>query len=72
MIKLEGLEKKLDITAVYSLDSGTSGVSSVLSMSYVALSSIANNTSTEAMTTLLAAVQTQITSLRQLFQRDQH
>ena len=25
MIKLEGLEKKLDITVVHSLDSGTSG-----------------------------------------------
>ena len=63
IIKLEGCEKVLDITAVLSLDSGTSGVSSVPSMSYVALSSLANNTSSAAMTTLFAAVRTPIMSL---------
>ena len=63
MINLEGLEKILDITAIPSLDPGTSGVSSVLSMSYVALSSMANNTSSAAMTTLSAAVQMPIISL---------
>ena len=63
MIELEGLENMLDITAVHSLDSGTSGVSSVPSMSYVALPSMANNTSSAAMTTLSAAVRTPIMSL---------
>ena len=63
MIKLEGLEKMLDILAVHSFDSRTSGESSVPSMSYVALSSMANNTSSAAMTTLSAAVRTPIMSL---------
>ena len=63
LIKLEGFEKILDITAVHSPDSGTSRVSSVSSMSYVALSSMANNTSSAAMKTLCAAVQTPIMSL---------
>ena len=63
MIKFEGLEKMLNITAVHSLDSGTSGVSSVPSMSYVALSSMANNTSSAAITTQSAAVRTPIMSL---------
>ena len=63
MIKLEGFENMLDITTVHSLDSGTSGMSSVPSMSYVALSSMANNTSSAAMTALSAAVRMPIMSL---------
>ena len=62
MMKLEGFEKMLDITAVHSLDSGTLGVSSVPSMSYVALSSMANNTSSAAMTTLSAAYANHVTT----------
>ena len=60
IIKLESFEKMLDITAVHSADSGTSWVSLVPSMSFIALSSMANNTSSAAMTPLSAAMRTPI------------
>ena len=62
IIKLDDFEKMLDITAVHSFDSGTSEVSSVPSMSHVALSFMAN-TSSAGITTLSAAARTPIMSI---------